>query len=68
MKKSVMTKILVIGAACLVLGCGKKEEATQEPKEPETEITNIQLSITKRFIQSFNFYRFINTVYPSARE
>ncbi len=40
MKKSVMTKILVIGAACLVLGCGKKEEATQEPKEPETEISD----------------------------
>lgn len=39
MKKSVMTKILVIGAACLVLGCGKKEEETKEPKEPETEMS-----------------------------
>lgn len=39
MKKSVMTKILVIGAACLVLGCGKKEEGTKEPKEPETEMS-----------------------------
>lgn len=37
MKNRIFTRILVIGAACLVLGCGKKEEGTQEAKEPETE-------------------------------
>ena len=39
MKKRTFTRILVIGTACLVLGCGKKEESTQEAKEPETKIS-----------------------------
>lgn len=40
MKKRIFTKILVIAAACLVLGCGKKEDGTQKTEGPETEIND----------------------------
>ncbi len=40
MKKRIFTKILVIAAACLVLGCGKKEDGTQKTEGSETEIND----------------------------
>lgn len=36
MKRAVITGLLVISAACLILGCSKKDDA-QNPEEPETE-------------------------------
>lgn len=38
MKKAVIKGILVIGAACLIFGCGKKEEA-QEAEKSKTEMS-----------------------------
>lgn len=40
MKKRIFIKSLVIAAACLVLGCGKKEDGTQKTEGPETEIND----------------------------
>ncbi len=37
MKRAVITGLLAIWAACLIFGCGKKEENPQESEEPKTE-------------------------------
>lgn len=37
MKRAVITGLLAVGAACLILGCGKKEDNTQKADEPKTE-------------------------------
>lgn len=39
MKRAFITGLLVIGAACMILACGKKEEETKEQK-PETELSD----------------------------
>lgn len=38
MKRAIMTGLLAIGAACLLLGCGKKEEEVKEPEQQEAEL------------------------------
>ena len=38
MKRAVVTGLLVIGAACLLLGCGKKEKEVKEPEQQEAEL------------------------------
>lgn len=42
MKKAAIARILVIGAACLVIGCGKKEDEKNEAEEPKTETNEVQ--------------------------
>lgn len=37
MKRAIMTGLLAIGVACLLLGCGKKEEEVKEPEQQEAE-------------------------------
>lgn len=38
MKRAIMTGLLAIGAACLLLGCGKKEEEVKEPEQQKAEL------------------------------
>ncbi len=42
MKRATIARILVIGAACLVIGCGKKEEGKEEAEKPKTETNEVQ--------------------------
>lgn len=42
MKRAVITGLLAIWAVCLVVGCGKKEENTQESEGTKTEQTDNQ--------------------------
>lgn len=37
-----IARILVIGAACLIIGCGKKEDGKVEAEKPETETNEVQ--------------------------
>ena len=39
MKRAFITGLLVIGTACMILACGKKEKETNEQK-PETELSD----------------------------
>lgn len=38
MKRAIITGLLAIGAVCLLLGCGKKEEEVKEPEQQEAEL------------------------------
>lgn len=42
MKKALITGIMIIGAACLIIGCGKKEEEKEEAEKPKTEANEVQ--------------------------
>ena len=38
MKRAMITGLLAIGAVCLLLGCGKKDEEVKEPEQQEAEL------------------------------
>ncbi len=45
MKKAVIVKLVIIGAACMVIGCGKKEgkEASEEPKTGTDQAQEVRI-------------------------